>query len=194
MTKKERKIVLTESQLGDVVDYAFMTYGSKKKVPKNLFETKLFDEYKFLNEAEEDDDDDEPIEDESKKDKVTDEQLRIDSLKIAVKLSRLMNKVTAEDLLEISTKVSSYLKSHQVGTEYVPEDDGTTPLENKDEKNSEDNLENSDVPGEDIDANNEFTLDDVSLDGDEDVENDSDEDESEEANEAGSDIPQEFIL
>ena len=162
-----------------------------KKVNEDIYK-----DIRFLTEDEDaDPDNEEATEDAKKNEKVTDEQLRVDSLKIAVKLSRLMNKVTAEDILEISTKVAAYLKDHQVGAEYVPAEDPDAPAEgdeNVEEVEDEETEEvvddeNGDETEEDTtEETEEFTV------PDEDVE-DNDEEESEGADEEEFVIPDEFL-
>ena len=186
--KKNRTITLNENQLATVINMSFDMFGSKPK--KHVNESGLFDEFKFLGESEEDEQDDRAEEPESHVDKVTDEQLRIDALKIAVKLSRLMNKVTAEDMLEISTKVASYLKNHQVGTEYVP-DEESMPMEDESE-NPEDNevADETDVESDD----NGDEIEDVEMDDTPEEFTIDDEDEEESADESSMDVPEEFVI
>lgn len=188
MKNKERKFVLNESQIMDVVNYAYRKFGYR---PAKKIDESIFDDFKFLNEDEDTEAANDPTEE--KVDKVTDEQLRVDSLKTAVKLARLMNKVTPEDMLEISTKISAYLKNHQVGTEFVPEETPEVPLENDDDTSDDDDVEDvDDNTSEEASENVEPDVEEFIIDDDD--EEPSDEDESEEANESGSDIPEEFIL
>lgn len=47
-------------------------------------------------------------------DKMTDEELKIESLKIATNIAKLMSDVTTDDILTIATKVSDFIRNHEV--------------------------------------------------------------------------------
>lgn len=165
-----------------------------RKIFNNVKESELFDNDDFLLEA------DNENEDEQEK-RVTPEQIRIDSLKLALKIIKMFDKVTAEDLLSVSSKVSSYLINHQAGDEFNPADFDL------DDNNSDDSEETEDVESDDfnLDDVDDFTIEDdeptepqkeeseESETESEDTEDDEPEDE-EETNEGDGLLPDEFVI
>lgn len=172
--KIQKYIKLTESELVDAISYALGKDANRNKLHKLVKEEILFED--------EDDEETESESDSESVDKVTDEQLRIDSLKFSIKIGKLFNKVTPEDMLEISMKVASYLKDHQVGTDYDPAQAGDEPTKSSDEK-EEESVEVEETP-----EGENFEVEDI-----EDIQ-EPDGEESESANEESFTIPDEFIL
>lgn len=163
--KVKKYLHINESQLVDIMS---LIVGKNNTVPiKKLTEDIIL---------EDDDDEEESDASADNVDKVTDEQLRIDALKLSIKISKLMNKVTPEDMLEISSKVASYLKDHKVGTDFVPDQAGDEPTKEEQPEETEE-VEVEETPDEfEIDLEEEPAP------------------ESENTNEDNFVIPDEFIL
>ncbi len=135
---------------------------------------------------------------------VDEETIRIDSLKIAMKIAKMLDNVKIEDCIELSGLVENFLKN------YVPGADIEVVLGLKDSEDDESNEGEEDLEGGDDDM---LSLEDIdSEDAEEesgnDKESDSKESDSEDftiddedydndekaANEGGSEIPDEFII
>ena len=97
---------------------------------KNIKESELFDNDEFLvNEA--DSDNAQNGNDKPKQESPMDEQqLRIESLKIATKISKLFDNVQPSDLLEMSDKVYNFIQHQNNSGEY----DESYGLENQEEE------------------------------------------------------------
>lgn len=100
---------------------------------KNIKESELFDNDEFLvNEA--DSDNAQNGNDKPKQESPMDEQqLRIESLKIATKISKLFDNVQPSDLLEMSDKVYNFIQHQNNSGEY----DESYGLENQEEETEE---------------------------------------------------------
>jgi len=48
---------------------------------------------------------------------MTEEELKIESLKIATNIAKLMSDVTTDDIITIADKVSGFIRDHQIGSE-----------------------------------------------------------------------------
>lgn len=68
----------------------------------DLFEDELFEE---TNESEV-----------SSEKQMSEEELKVESLKIATNIAKLMSDVTPEDIIQIATKVSDFIKNHEIGS------------------------------------------------------------------------------
>lgn len=70
-----------------------------------------------LNESEEllEDELFEDSDEDGKKDVMSDEDLNIESLKIATNVAKLMSGVTTDDILEIAKKISGFIRNHEIG-------------------------------------------------------------------------------
>ncbi|WQJ53621.1 MAG: hypothetical protein [Wendovervirus sonii] len=68
----------------------------------DLFEDELFEE---TNELEV-----------SSEKQMSEEDLKVESLKIATNIAKLMSDVTPEDIIQIATKVSDFIKNHKIGS------------------------------------------------------------------------------
>lgn len=151
---------------------------------------KLLDEMSVLNEA---DDENEESQEENKR--VTPEQIRVDSLKLALKVIKMFDKVTAEDLLSVSSKISEYLINHQAGNEYDPTD---LQLDDNAESNEDETAEDETQDNVEFD-DEEFTIDDEPEDTEAPAENNDEDDseessEDEETNEGEGILPDDFII
>ena len=118
-----------------------------KKV-RNIFSDKDFQKYNKLNEAEDfvDADDIEKEADDfqdasenltedilteetsaSVEKKMSDEDLKVEALKIATNIAKLMSNVTAQDVVTIAGTVSDFIRNHAIGSaEEKPEEFETT--------------------------------------------------------------------
>ena len=123
---------------------------------------------------------------------VSPEQLRIDSLRLALKVIKLFDAVTAQDLLSVSSKISDFLINHKVGDDYDPNmlgsgndaDESEEESENypKDSEEPTEEEENFEIPGGEDDE--DLNIEDL----------DDEEDEGEAENEASSEVPNEFFI
>ena len=116
---------------------------------KNIKESELFDNDEFLvNEA--DSDNAKNGNDKPKQESPMDEQqLRIESLKIATKISKLFDNVQPSDLLEMSDKVYNFIQHQNNSGEY----DESYGLENQEEETEETPDETEDFEFNDEDEN-----------------------------------------
>lgn len=147
-----------------------------KKYQQKIHEDRLFDDEELLMEAEDKKDNDGGL---------TNEELREIALDIAIDMSKLMEKVTPDDILKISRDVANYIKFHIIGNEYDP--DALVP----DKEDEKEEIVDNDIPDYDSIDDDEFTIED-----DEDFGDDGQEDEEEPENlgETSGTIPNEFII
>ena len=123
---------------------------------------------------------------------VSPEQLRIDSLRLALKVIKLFDAVTAQDLLSVSSKISDFLINHKVGDDYDPNMLGSGNDADESEEESEDYPNDSEEPTEEEDN---FEIPEDEDDEDLNIDDLDDEDEEGEAeNEASSEVPNEFFI
>ena len=113
-----------------------------KKV-RNIFSDKDFQKYNKLNEAEDfvDADDIEKEADDfqdasenltedilteetsaSVEKKMSDEDLKVEALKIATNIAKLMSNVTAQDVVTIAGTVSDFIRNHEIGSAEATDD------------------------------------------------------------------------
>ena len=119
---------------------------------KNIKESELFDNDEFLvNEA--DSDNAKNGNDKPKQESPMDEQqLRIESLKIATKISKLFDNVQPSDLIEMSDKVYNFIQHQNNSGEY----DESYGLENQEEtEETPDETEDFEFNDEDENASEE---------------------------------------
>ena len=141
-----------------------------KKV-RNIFSDKDFQKYNKLNEAEDfvDADDIEKEADDfqdasedltedvlteetsaSVEKKMSDEDLKVEALKIATNIAKLMSNVTAQDVVTIAGTVSDFIRNHEIGSaetsddflsdneaEETPEEEKTEEFETTEEPETE---------------------------------------------------------
>ncbi len=94
---------------------------------------KNLSKYLFEDEASDLLEDIELNEDESSSDTtMTDEDLKVESLKIATNIAKLMADVTVDDVISIAGKVSDFIRNHNIGSEEKTEE--TKDVESKDEE------------------------------------------------------------
>ena len=123
---------------------------------------------------------------------VSPEQLRIDSLRLALKVIKLFDAVTAQDLLSVSSKISDFLINHKVGDDYDPNMLGSGNDTDESEEESENYPKDSEEPTEEEEN---FEIPEDEDDEDLNIEDLDDEDEEGEAeNEASSEVPNEFFI
>ena len=116
---------------------------------KNIKESELFDNDEFLV-TEADSDNAQNGNDKPKQESPMDEQqLRIESLKIATKISKLFDNVQPSDLLEMSDKVYNFIQHQNNSGEY----DESYGLENQEEETEETPDETEDFEFNDEDEN-----------------------------------------
>lgn len=146
-----------------------------KKYEEKLKESALFDSEALVE-----------ADNSTNEDGLTDEELKEVALDIAIDISRLMEKVSPDDILKISRDVANYIKFHVIGSEYDPDKDVMS-----DDEEVEKPVDIDDDKDYDI-IDDEFTID------DEDDEEDNDEkdekEEKEDASEKTGVIPDEFII
>lgn len=117
-----------------------------KKV-RNIFSDKDFQKYNKLNEAEDFVDATEDVEDIEKEaddfqdasenltedvlteetsasveKKMSDEDLKVEALKIATNIAKLMSNVTAQDVVTIAGTVSDFIRNHEIGSAETSDD------------------------------------------------------------------------
>ena len=124
---------------------------------------------------------------------VSPEQLRIDSLRLALKVIKLFDAVTAQDLLSVSSKISDFLINHKVGDDYDPNMLGSGNDADESEEESEEEYPNdSEEPTEEEEN---FEIPEDEDDEDLNIEDlDDDDEEGEAENEASSEVPNEFFI
>ena len=177
-------------------------YNTKSKALK---ESELFDDETAERELKmhigsedlikEDDEPEEKPEPKASEEAMDEQQLRIESLKIAVKIAKLFDQVQPSDLIEMSDEVFKYVQHQSLTSgEWDPSyglgDEDTTADE---EEPAEDTEE--DTPDEIEDFNIE-DLEDTSDEEQKDVEKDeedADEKEEEKTEEGGNEIPQDVF-
>lgn len=76
--------------------------------------------------------------------KMSDHEIRVEALKIATNMAKLMSDVTTEDIINIADKVAAFIKDHQIGEDEEPEEE---PIEEEPEEgeSKEDMEKNIDV-------------------------------------------------
>ena len=126
---------------------------------------------------------------------VSPEQLRIDSLRLALKVIKLFDAVTAQDLLSVSSKISDFLINHKVGDDYDPNMLGSGNEADADESEEESEEEYPNDSEEPTEEEENFEIPEDEDDEDLNIEDLDDEDEEGEAeNEASSEVPNEFFI
>ena len=114
---------------------------------RNIFSDKDFQKYNKLNEAEDFVDATEDVEDIEKEaddfqdasenlteevlteetsasveKKMSDEDLKVEALKIATNIAKLMSNVTAQDVVTIAGTVSDFIRNHEIGSAETSDD------------------------------------------------------------------------
>lgn len=143
-----------------------------RRYEEKLKESALFDSEEALVEA-----------DGQSEDGLTDEELKEVALDIAIDISRLMEKVSPDDILKISRDVANYIKFHVIGSEYDPDSNGIGEEEEEKPVDIDDDKEYDII-------DDEFTIDDEEKEENEEKE----EKKVEDTSEKGDVIPNEFII
>ena len=60
---------------------------------------------------------------------MTEEELKIESLKIATNIAKLMSDVTPEDILSIANTVSDFIRNHEIGGDNSTEETSTEDID-----------------------------------------------------------------
>ena len=117
-----------------------------KRNVRNIFSDRDFQKYRKLNENEEfvestDEqnltEDEEPLnEDITEKKGMSDEELKVEALKIATSIAKLMSNVTAQDVVSIAGTVSDFIRNHEIGDaqtdeEFLTKDDEVESTESE---------------------------------------------------------------
>ena len=98
---------------------------------------------------------------------MTDEDIKIEALKIATNIAKLMSNVTTEDIVNIAETVAKFIKNSETSTlETVPDEsenpaDSEEDFETEDEEseeNSEENSEESQEPENSEDTEEDFEV------------------------------------
>ena len=136
---------------------------------KDIRESELFDNDEFLTEV------DAPNGDDTQKNQkaenpMDEQQLRIESLKIATKISKLFDNVQPSDLLEISDKVYNFIQHQNNSGEY----DDSYGLENQDNDEENGDEENFEIPEEEDNASEDNKEENKDDNGSESTDEDSD--------------------
>lgn len=77
---------------------------------------------------------------------MTEEELKIESLKIATNIAKLMSDVTTDDIITIADKVSGFIRDHQIGSDDSSNTNDSTvgdELELPSDENTEENKDNN---------------------------------------------------
>lgn len=127
-----------------------MKYNRKyKSIFKNsrLNEEKLYDSDLF-----EDDEPNETTEQEPVDNGMTDEELKVESLTLATKMAKLMSNVTPDDMFSIAHTIANFIKNHNIGSEYDPDNQFANDMFGEDEDGDEKPTEETIEEPEDFDV------------------------------------------
>lgn len=180
--------------------------SERKNKKNNLINEDLFDTNNFFLTE-----DDEPKENDGEKEGdggMSDQELKVKCVDIATNIAKLMNDVTPEDILTISRKVANFIKVHEIGSTYDPDNEFADDVDKKDEATEDESEKDLKDGGSDAESedNNEFTIDDFTSHVEQDnkdeelpdtfsLDDEDDEETKEEnANETSEQIPQKFII
>lgn len=106
-----------------------------------LTEEDLFGTSSNLNEEDENLNEDEDVNESAEDKTMTEEELKIESLKIATNIAKLMSDVTTDDIITIADKVSGFIRDHQIGSS----DSGSSSEESSENSDNSNSEENSDI-------------------------------------------------
>ena len=155
---------------------------------KYIKESELFDD-KIITEGE----DAEVSNADNLESEVTDEMIRIDSLKLANKVCRMINSVSIEDMINVASMAERFLRDYVPGCD-IEEILGLKSSSKEDESEKEeepsDDEESTENSDEDINIDD---LDDFTIEDDEE-DNKEEKDEDDNTNETSSEVPDQFII
>ena len=155
---------------------------------KYIKESELFDD-KIITEGE----DEEVSNADNLESEVTDEMIRIDSLKLANKVCRMIDSVSIEDMINVASMAEHFLRDYVPGCD-IEEILGLKSSSKEDESEKEekqsDDEESTENSDEDINIDD---LDDFTIEDDEE-DNKEEKDEDDNTNETSSEVPDQFII
>ena len=155
---------------------------------KYIKESELFDD-KIITEGE----DEEVSNADNLESEVTDEMIRIDSLKLANKVCRMIDSVSIEDMINVASMAEHFLRDYVPGCdieEILGLKSSSKEDESEKEENQSDNEESTENSDEDINIDD---LDDFTIEDDEE-DNKEEKDEDDNTNETSSEVPDQFII
>lgn len=155
---------------------------------KYIKESELFDD-KIITEGE----DEEVSNADNLESEVTDEMIRIDSLKLANKVCRMIDSVSIEDMINVASMAEHFLRDYVPGCdieEILGLKSSTKEDESEKEEESSDDEESTENSDEDINIDD---LDDFTIEDDEE-DNKEEKDEDDNTNETSSEVPDQFII
>lgn len=155
---------------------------------KYIKESELFDD-KIITEGE----DEEVSNADNLESEVTDEMIRIDSLKLANKVCRMIDSVSIEDMINVASMAEHFLRDYVPGCdieEILGLKSSSKEDESEKEEESSDDEESTENSDEDINIDD---LDDFTIEDDEE-DNKDEEDEVDNTNETSSEVPDQFII
>ena len=157
---------------------------------KYIKESELFDD-KIITEGE----DEEVSNADNLESEVTDEMIRIDSLKLANKVCRMIDSVSIEDMINVASMAERFLRDYVPGCaidEILGLKSSSKEDESEKEENQSDNEESTENSDEDINIDD---LDDFTIEDDEEDNKEKDEeDKDDNTNETSSEVPDQFII
>ena len=155
---------------------------------KYIKESELFDD-KIITEGE----NEEVSNADNLESEVTDEMIRIDSLKLANKVCRMIDSVSIEDMINVASMAEHFLRDYVPGCD-IEEILGLKSSSKEDESEKEeepsDDEESTENSDEDINIDD---LDDFTIEDDEE-DNKEEKDEDDNTNETSSEVPDQFII
>ena len=160
---------------------------------KYIKESELFDD-SIITEGE----DEEVSNADNLESEVTDEMIRIDSLKLANKVCRMIDSVSIEDMINVASMAEHFLRDYVPGCDIEEilglkssskEDESEKEEENKSE--NEESTEGPDDEDINIDDLDDFTIED---DEEDNKEEKDEEDKDDNTNETSSEVPDQFII
>ena len=159
---------------------------------KYIKESELFDD-RIITEGE----DEEVSNADNLESEVTDEMIRIDSLKLANKVCRMIDSVSIEDMINVASMAEHFLRDYVPGCD-IEEILGLKSSSKEDESEKEENqsddeesTEGSDDEDINIDDLDDFTIED---DEEDNKEEKDEEDKDDNTNEISSEVPDQFII
>ena len=155
---------------------------------KYIKESELFDD-KIITEGE----DEEVSNADNLESEVTDEKIRIASLKLANKVCRMIDSVSIEDMINVASMAERFLRDYVPGCD-IEEILGLKSSSKEDESEKEeepsDDEESTEDSNEDINIDD---LDDFTIEDDEE-DNKEEKDKDDNTNETSSEVPDQFII
>ena len=158
---------------------------------KYIKESELFDD-RIITEGE----DEEVSNADNLESEVTDEMIRVDSLKLAYKVCRMIDSVSIEDMINVSSMAERFLRDYVPGCdieEILGLKSSSKEDESEKEENQSDNEESTENSDEDINIDD---LDDFTIEDDEEgnKEEKEEEDKDDNTKEISSEVPDQFII